>query len=191
MSRRGVAAVVIGGLLFTGWWVFGRQSPPDSSPSPASPAATTAATGQPTQASTPPTAAPDPSPTEAATPSVTNPSSATLPAAQQRQVEDFAVRFMKTFARPSRTVNSSTWWNRVAAMLTDDAADDYLGTDPALVPFRKVTGPASLIANHDDSDGFWLQKVAVPTDAGTYTVLVQLVTPGLSDRLLVVEIDEP
>ncbi|MCA0296948.1 MAG: hypothetical protein LCH96_16880 [Actinobacteria bacterium] len=98
---------------------------------------------------------------------------------------------MRTFARPTGKLDPHTWWKRVAAMLTDDAVDDYLGTDPSMVPFTKVTGPAALLASTDESDGFWLQKVAVPTDAGTYQVLVQRVTPGLSDRLLVVELVEP
>lgn len=190
MNRKVVAAVVIGALLFTGWWIFGRQSPPDSSSTPSA-SAPVLAEAQPTQVSST-TAPPDASPTAADDrASSTGSSAAPLPSGQQRQVKEFAVRFMKTFARPGQSTSSSTWWKRVAAMLTDDAVDDYLGIDPALVPFTRVTGAPRVVPSDRDSDADWLQEVTVPTDAGTYRVWVQLVTPGLSDRLLVAEIDEP
>jgi hypothetical protein len=187
MSKRAVVVVLVGGLLFTGWWIFGRQSPPEiaapaSSSSPSAIASSLPSTATSPAASTAPaTPAPD---TEL-------PSSAPLPASEQRQVERFAARFMSAFARPSAKVNPSTWWKRVAAMLTDDAVDDYLGVDPSLVPFTRVTGAAHLVPSDRDSDAAWVQEVTVPTDAGTYRVWVQLVTPGLSDRLLVAEIEEP
>lgn len=186
MNKRTVAAVLIGGLLFTGWWIFGRQSPPETAaPAPrSSPSAITS--------SLPSTAA-APASTAPATPAPDTelPSSAPLPASEQRQVENFATRFMSAFARPSAKVNPSTWWKRVAAMLTDEAVDDYLGVDPSLVPFTRVTGAAHLVPSDRDSDAAWLQEVTVPTDAGTYRVWVQLITPGLSDQLLVAEIEEP
>lgn len=98
---------------------------------------------------------------------------------------------MHAFAKPARSVSYGAWWARVASMLTDDAVDSYAGITPAVVPFRKVTGPVTIEPIDPDSDAFWVQPVSVGTDAGMYRLLVQLPSAGFSDRLLVIEIQEP
>ena len=188
MNRRSVTVVVAGGLLIAGWWIFGLQSPPAAETVASSPSTAASQASQSTSVATAASATATPTTSAAETATATAPR---ISAREQQQLETFAGRFARTFARPTGKLDPHTWWKRVAAMLTDDAVDDYLGTDPSMVPFTKVTGPAALVASTDESDGFWLQKVAVPTDAGTYQVLIQRVTPGLSDRLLVIELDEP
>jgi|GEM_PF-5887307 hypothetical protein len=113
-----------------------------------------------------------------------------MSAADRREVVAFAGRFAAAFARPAGRTDYRAWWRSVAAMMTDDAAADFMGTDPSQVPYTKVTGPISLIGGGDD-EAYWLQRVKVPTDAGVYVLQVQLVTPGLSDRLLISGIEAP
>ena len=102
----------------------------------------------------------------------------------------FAARFAAAFARPSGRADYRAWWRSVASMMTDSAANDFMGTDPSEVPYTKVTGPITLLGG-GDQEAYWLQRVRVPTDAGVYVLQVQLVTPGLSDRLLISGIEAP
>lgn len=113
-----------------------------------------------------------------------------LSGVEARAVLAFSSRFARTFARPVGRSDYRAWWRQVAAMMTDSAASDYVGTDPSLVPYTRVTGPLTLLGSGAD-ETYWVQRVKVPTDAGVYVLQVQLVTPGLSDRLLVVGIEAP
>lgn len=113
-----------------------------------------------------------------------------MSAAEQREVVAFAGRFASAFARPAGRTDYRAWWRAVAAMMTDEAASDFMGTDPSEVPFTKVTGPITLV-DGGDAEAYWLQRVRVPTDAGVFVLQVQLVTPGLSDRLLVSGVEFP
>lgn len=76
-------------------------------------------------------------------------------------------------------------------MLSDDAIDTYHGITPDQISFTKVTGPAELLPVDPDSDAFWIQPVQVPTNAGRWTVLVELPAAGQATRMSVIEVDEP
>ena len=125
-----------------------------------------------------------------AAPSALPSSEDSMSSAEQREVVAFASRFASAFSRPAGRTDYRAWWRMVAAMMTDDAASDFMGTDPSEVPYTKVTGPITLIAG-GDAEAYWLQRVQVPTDAGVFVLQVQLVTPGLSDRLLVSGVEFP
>lgn len=208
MNPRTLSVIVIGILLLASWWVFGHQEAPDPTSQPAATERSSAVAGTPapaastvpqvtTPAATSTTAAAAPAETasqpatEQATGQVTASASIDLPAAEQQQVADFAVTFMEAFARPPAGASSRSWWDRVAAMLTEDAIEDYVGIDPTLVPYQAVTGPGVLVALEGGEEAYWLQAVDVPTDAGTWRVMVQLVTAGISEELLVSSIEEP
>lgn len=177
-----LAAAVGGYLLFT--------QPTEPATSSQDPAVTSTS-----PASTSP-GSPSP-PANTGAPATTEPTTSTAPAttpattSERREVERFTVTFMKAFAKPSRKVSYRQWWAKVASMLTDEAVDTYAGISPTVVPFRKVTGPVTLEAIDPDSDAFWIQPVQIGTDSGTYRLLVQLRSAGFSDRLLVIEIQEP
>ncbi len=145
----------------------------------------------------------DPSPTvasQAAAPVSVSPSPSTSEASptsqdsmsptEQREVVAFAGRFAAAFARPAGSTDYRAWWRAVAALMTDEAASDFMGTDPSEVPYTKVTGPITLLGGGDE-EAYWLQRVQVPTDAGVFVLQVQLPTPGLSDRLLISGVEFP
>jgi hypothetical protein len=73
---------------------------------------------------------------------------------------------MTAFAKPSAEYD--TWWDALAPYLTETAQQAYSYTDPANVPASKVTGTAHLGPSESD----YLATVTVPTDVGTYTVLL-------------------
>ncbi|MGF1662336.1 MAG: hypothetical protein ACFCVG_07665 [Kineosporiaceae bacterium] len=91
-----------------------------------------------------------------------------------------AVAAVTAFARPAAPVDR--WWADLAPLLTPAARTAHTGTDPANVPASAVTGPAGPAR----SPSPFLATVAVPTDAGTYTVLLVRDDAGagwLVDRL--------
>ena len=73
---------------------------------------------------------------------------------------------MSAYARPD--VDQATWWADLRPLLSDAAAAAYVTVDPARVPARDVTGDPALV----DDTSPWLAGVAVPTDAGTYRMLL-------------------
>jgi hypothetical protein len=77
-----------------------------------------------------------------------------------------AEQVMRAFARP--TVRAETWWATLQPLLSRSAAIAYQDTDPREVPARRVTGAARLA----DTSSAYLAAAQVPTDAGTYTVLL-------------------
>lgn len=83
-----------------------------------------------------------------------------------------ATAAMTTFARPA--LDEPTWWAQLRPLLSPAAAAAYAGTDPANVPARSVTGPGTLT---DDSSTY-LAPVAVPTDVGSYLVLLSRAGQG-------------
>lgn len=183
--RRGTVIIIAALLLLlAGYLLLPKREAPAAADS-ASPSSSTVP--EPAPATTTPTPVRDPVEEEEQHTHDAEP----LSAKEAGQVKNFADRFMKAYARPKPGVSYRRWWDRVASMLTDEAIDDHLGTDPALVPVTKVTGHAVLVRGEADSEAYWLQAVDVPTNAGRYRLLVQLPTPGLSDRLLVSSITEP
>lgn len=101
--------------------------------------------------------------------------------AQSREaVTRTAEKAMTAFARPGMAADQ--WWDELEPLLSSAAQLDYSYTDPANVPASAVTGPGTLV---DDSSAY-LGYVEVPTDAGTYTVVLSRLdgaAPWLVERL--------
>lgn len=120
----------------------------------------------------------------------------TMPSTTTDQSSDgaltqFAAKFMRAFAKPASGVSTRQWWERIARMLTDDAIDTYADITPDAVAVRRVTGPIKvepLDALEENDD---IRAVTIGTDAGTYRLIIQPPTPGVSNRPLVIEIQEP
>lgn len=79
---------------------------------------------------------------------------------------------MEAFARPR--LAEAAWWRGLRPLLTPAATVAYQGTDPANVPASRVTGRPLLA----EVSSAYLARVAVPTDAGTYTVLLSRAADG-------------
>ena len=78
---------------------------------------------------------------------------------------------MQAYARPGASPRA--WWKQLRPHLSGSAQAAYAGTDPAVIPARAVTGPAALTPASLPA----LARVAVPTDAGIYLVLLRR-SPG-------------
>lgn len=85
---------------------------------------------------------------------------------QRLDATGIAETAMRAFARPREP--EASWWADFRAFLTPQAVADYAGTDPANVPARRVTGPGRVIPTDSDV----LTRIQVPTDAGSYLVLL-------------------
>lgn len=77
-----------------------------------------------------------------------------------------ATRFMQAFARPD--LPEAAWWARVAPLLTTSGQQAAYGTDPALIPVTKLTGPAVVLPGAEKD----ARTVSVPTDIGEYTLFL-------------------
>jgi len=73
---------------------------------------------------------------------------------------------MTAFARP--TLDQTTWWAQLSPLLTQQAQLDYSYVDPANVPASAVTGHGALV----DETSAYVARVQVPTDIGTYTLVL-------------------
>lgn len=73
---------------------------------------------------------------------------------------------MALFARPS--LDKDTWWDEISPLMTDTARDYYAYVEPSSIPASKVTGSGELV---DDTSAY-LAYVDVPTDAGTFSVIM-------------------
>ncbi|MCD2444330.1 hypothetical protein LQ757_18775 [Agromyces sp. SYSU K20354] len=105
---------------------------------------------------------------------------ATWTDADRASVRDAAETVMAAFARPDMA--QEAWWSELAPMLSQQATQDYAYVQPAAVPARKVTGSAELV---DDTSAY-VATVAVPTDVGTYTVILSRTTgsePWKAERI--------
>lgn len=92
-----------------------------------------------------------------------------------------ATAAMATFARPD--LGYDAWWAQLEPLLAAQAAELYAYVDPANIPAHRVTGAASLI----DEASAYVANVAVPTDAGTYTVVLSRpdgASPWLATRFV-------
>ncbi|WP_299039848.1 hypothetical protein [uncultured Pseudokineococcus sp.] len=92
--------------------------------------------------------------------------SPTWDAAARAAALEHAGAVMTAFARPD--LDEQAWWAELAPLLTLSAQDAYSAVDPAQVPPRQVTGEAVLV----DETSAWLARVEVPTDVGTYRLLL-------------------
>lgn len=86
--------------------------------------------------------------------------------ASRRAAIDTATAAMRAFAQPD--LDYDTWWNKLYPLLTQQAQQDYAYVVPANIPVREVTGNGELV----DTESAYVGHVEVPTDVGTYTVLV-------------------
>lgn len=73
---------------------------------------------------------------------------------------------MRAFARPD--LDHDSWWAQVEPLLSSEAQMDYAYVDPANIPASQVTADPLLV---EDSSPY-IAHVQVPTDVGTYTVLL-------------------
>lgn len=87
--------------------------------------------------------------------------------AQQRSIAIGAAETaVRAFARPD--LGAQEWGAGLAPLLTPQAQQDYQYVDPANVPAHTVTGAGTIT----DETSSYAVSVTVPTDAGTYTVLL-------------------
>ncbi len=77
-----------------------------------------------------------------------------------------AEKALTAFARPD--LSSTEWWAALSPLLTPQAQQDYQSVDPANIPAHKLTGNGTIV---DDSSTYAV-SVDVPTDAGTYTIIL-------------------
>lgn len=77
-----------------------------------------------------------------------------------------AVAALTAFARPD--LSSTDWWAAVAPLLTSQAQQDYQYVDPASIPAHQVTGAGTIV----DESSRYAVSVSVPSDAGTYTIVL-------------------
>lgn len=119
------------------------------------------------------TTAPPPAPDPAATASVPQPaySALTLRRAERGAARRKAIAAMRDYLQAGRSRHG--WWAALKPHLSAGARQDYVGTDPATIGARRLTGPASVTPASLPA----LARVAVPTDAGRYLVLLSR-SPG-------------
>jgi len=77
-----------------------------------------------------------------------------------------AVEAMELYARPD--VTQKEWAHDLAPLMTAQAKEDYSYVDPASIAATSVTGPATIVEESSPK----VVHVSVPTDVGTYTVLL-------------------
>ena len=98
-----------------------------------------------------------------------------------------AEQAMRLFARP--TVDETTWWAELRPLMSTAGARAYAYVDPATVPASAMTGPAVIAEGADPRGWPYLARVDVPTDQGTYQLL--LVRQAAGDPWAVERIDPP
>jgi len=95
-----------------------------------------------------------------------------------------AAAALQVFAR--HDLPTPSWWAGLAPLLSPTAVQAYQGVDPANVPAHRVTGVAYPTG---DTGTPYLARVAVPTDAGDYVVLLS--RAGQGQRWLVERLTPP
>lgn len=91
-----------------------------------------------------------------------------------------AEEVVRAFAQPE--LDFDQWWAQIQPLLDQKASRDYSYMDPAVIPATEVTGEGKLL----DEDSVYVARVEVPTDAGTYTVIMSrtdAVAPWLTSRI--------
>ncbi len=86
--------------------------------------------------------------------------------AAESAARDTAITAMTAFARPELSYDD--WWAQLQPLLTQEAAETYVYTDPINIPVTKVTGDATVV----ESSSAYLALVDVDTNVGTYQVLM-------------------
>lgn len=132
-------------------------APPSLGSVPASSALSSSATP-----SAMPTAAVDYDTGETITPDV----APTWDAAARSAAVTSAQVVVAAFAR--HDLDPTSWWAGLSPLLSAQAQLDYSGVDPASVPAHEVTGVGQIV----EATSAAVARVTVPTDAGTYTVIL-------------------
>ncbi len=104
--------------------------------------------------------------------------------AGRQDAQAAAAAAMQAFAR--HDLPTPSWWAGLAPLLSPTAVQAYQGVDPASVPAHQVTGVAYLTG---DAGTPYLARVAVPSDAGDYVVLLS--RAGQGQRWLVERLTPP
>lgn len=86
--------------------------------------------------------------------------------ASRRSAVSAGEQAMTMFARPS--LDKDTWWGEISPLMTDTARQNYAYVEPSSIPANKVTGSGELV----DDESAYLAYVEVPTNAGTFTVIL-------------------
>ena len=124
------------------------------------------ATAQPTASRTAhPTASPAAADSGDDSTQQSQPTHALAPAAAKTAAK-IATTVMSLYARPSSSAES--WIAGLDPYLTQDAAAAFAGTDPSTIPAHQVTGTAQILPASTAEGAL----VDVPTDAGTYQLLL-------------------
>jgi hypothetical protein len=88
---------------------------------------------------------------------------------------------LSAFAQPDLSFDQ--WWAQVQPLLDQKASQDYSYMDPAVIPVTEITGEGTLL----DEDSAYVARVEVPTNAGSYTVIMSRVdgnAPWLTSRII-------
>ena len=93
----------------------------------------------------------------------------TWDAASRAAVTAAATTVLTAFARPDLSYDQ--WWTALEPLLSAQAQLDYAYVDPANVPAKAVTGEAQIV----DESSAYVAHVQVPTDVGTYTLVLSRV----------------
>jgi hypothetical protein len=166
----GVLAATAVGLLLTA--CSANSGGPATTPSASSPSATPAAT---TSGSTAMpnldqfTPAPDGAVNQDTGETVGAQPVPTWDAASRAAVTAAATTALTAFARPGLSYDQ--WWAALEPLLSAQAQLDYAYVDPANVPAKAVTGAAQIV----DESSAYVAHVQVPTDVGTYTLVLSRV----------------
>lgn len=70
------------------------------------------------------------------------------------------------FAQPS--LSAEQWWTGLSPFLSATAKDLYAYVDPAAIPVTALTGPGVSVDEFTPA----IARIEIPTDAGTYTVVL-------------------
>ena len=100
--------------------------------------------------------------------------------ASRAAVSAAAAAALTAFAHPD--LSYEQWWTALRPHLSAAAQVDYAYVDPASVPAKAVTGAAQIV----DESSAYVAGVQVPTDVGTYTLVLSRVdgtAPWLTERI--------
>jgi len=91
---------------------------------------------------------------------------------------------MRAYARPD--LGFDAWWAQLQPLLDQKATADYAYMDPARIVASSVTGSGTIT----DETSAYVAYIDVPTDAGTYSVILSRAdadSPWLTSRFVVPE----
>ena len=163
MAVRGVSVLALGAVLATS--LAGCTDAQAPAPEKTASSTATAPPALPTP-STPPPGSDGGTPMESDVGEDTSAAAPVWDDASRTEAQTLAREVMTAYARPD--VPQEQWWAEFSVHLSAQAAYDYQWVDPTSIPARAVTGPATITAE----PSVYLAELTVPTDAGTYGVLL-------------------